>query len=104
MERIFAAVIDGLIVNTFVGDDSFVALVRADYNDVFEVTNLEPQPGIGWTVSSDGYRPPQPFPSWAWDGTTWVAPIPLPNEEAIWAWDENLGNWVIFKAPDFTAG
>ena len=37
-------------------------------------------------------RPPQPYPSWVWDGG-WKAPVPHPDEGA-WLWDEEAGDWL----------
>lgn len=98
MERIFAAIDNGVITNTFVADDSFVDLIRADHDDVVEVTNLSPQPGINWTVHPDGYRPPTPYPSWVWSGTAWEAPVPKPSE-GDWVWDEETSDWIPIPTP-----
>lgn len=71
-ERIWAVIDDGVISNTIVADDAFADQIRPDHDDVVEVTDLVPRPGVGWSVHSGGYRPPQPGPSWVWDGTSWV--------------------------------
>ena len=93
MERIFAAIDDGVITNTFVGDEAFADLVRPDHDDVVEITDLDPCPGIAWTVHPDGYRPPSPYPSWLWQDGAWVAPTPCPTEGS-WRWDEDSLSWV----------
>jgi hypothetical protein len=76
VERIYAAIDGNTITNTFVGDDAFADLVRPDHDEVVEITDLSPFPGVAWTVDSDGYRPPTPFPSWVWDeaAVTWIDP------------------------------
>ncbi len=38
-------------------------------------------------------RAPQPFPSWSWNGETWVAPVPLPEGPGDWMWDEENQVW-----------
>jgi hypothetical protein len=49
--------------------------------------------GVGWTYSvEDGFRSPQPFPSWVWVDGVWVAPVPQP--EGDWVWVEDEGVWV----------
>jgi hypothetical protein len=92
-ERIFAAIDGETIVNTFVGDDDFADLVRGEYDEVIEITDLTPRPGVRWTVHQDGYRPPAPYSSWGWNGTAWEAPIPMPTEGGPWQWNESAGNW-----------
>lgn len=93
-ERIFAAIDGGIITNTFVGDDAFAALVRPDHDDVVEITDLSPRPGVRWTVESDGYRPLSPFLSWVWNGSAWVAPVPYPTDPGAWLWDEDAQEWI----------
>ena len=53
--------------------------------------------GIGYRYDTDldAFIPPQPFPSWTLDETTfrWVAPVPYPDDGEPYVWDENLLNW-----------
>lgn len=65
-------------------------------------------PGIGWTLHEDGWREPQPYPSWVWDDAqqSWQAPTSMPTEESnaqgepiIWAWDESGLEWVAIVVP-----
>lgn len=56
--------------------------------------------GIGFTYDEDrdAFIPPQPYPSWILNEDTclWEAPIPYPgDEENIYGWDEEAGNWVL---------
>ena len=39
-------------------------------------------------------RPPQPYPSWAWDGAKWIAPVPYPEGDGWYDWDEAAQGWV----------
>ena len=57
--------------------------------------------GIGFTFDPDfgpdgAFIPPKPFPSWTLNPTTalWDAPIPMPETEGEWAWDEDAQTWV----------
>lgn len=93
-ERIFAAIDNGVITNTFVADDSFAASIRDNHDDVVEITGVVPQPGINWTVHPDGYRPLQPYESWVWEEDRYVAPVPKPIEDGLWQWDENTLSWI----------
>jgi hypothetical protein len=38
-------------------------------------------------------RPPQPYPSWTWNGETWEAPVPYPEGEEFYVWDEENQEW-----------
>lgn len=94
MERVWAAIDSGVITNTFVGDDDFADLVRPEYDEVVEITNLNPRPGVAWTVHDDGYRPPLPFPSWVWNDGEWIAPVPMPDTPGDWVWNESAQEWI----------
>lgn len=54
--------------------------------------------GIGYTYDAerDAFIPPKPFESWVLDEATctWTAPIPMPEDDKIYRWDEEAGNWV----------
>ena len=54
--------------------------------------------GIGFTYDEerDAFGPPRPFESWVLDEQTclWVAPIPMPEDGAVYTWDEQAGDWV----------
>jgi hypothetical protein len=62
--------------------------------------------GIGYSYDAqlDAFIPPQPFASWLLDEATclWVAPIPEPNDGAIYYWNEELGQWVAVELPPET--
>lgn len=46
-------------------------------------------------------RPPQPFPSWVWDGTDWQPPVPYPDGDGWYEWDEEALDWVVITEPDY---
>jgi hypothetical protein len=54
--------------------------------------------GIGYIYDEarDAFVAPQPFPSWSLDEETcwWVSPVPYPDSEGHFAWDEEAGAWV----------
>ena len=60
--------------------------------------------GIGYhydpTVVINGivgvFYPPQPFPSWTLNRTTWLwdAPVPMPTDGKPYRWDEPTLSWV----------
>ena len=53
--------------------------------------------GIGFTYDQgrDAFISPKPFESWVLDEDTclWEAPVPYPTDGAVYAWDEEAGNW-----------
>lgn len=42
-----------------------------------------------------GPRPEKPFDSWVWEGTHWHAPVPYPNDDKWYNWDEDGQQWVV---------
>jgi hypothetical protein len=54
--------------------------------------------GIGFTYDSerDAFIPPKPFESWVLDENSccWKAPIPYPDGELMYRWDEEILDWV----------
>ena len=54
-----------------------------------------PTVGMRWTRLANGtWQPPQPYPSWSWDGTSWISPIPVPDDSGTWIWDEETQSWI----------
>ena len=57
--------------------------------------------GIGYTWDGVGFAPPQPFPSWIKDSSTyqWDAPVPYPDDGKLYRWDEDTLSWIEFIPP-----
>jgi hypothetical protein len=67
--------------------------------------------GIGFTWLPDGpqgggFTPPQPYPSWLMNPSSylWEAPVPMPSEPwppgvANYEWDESTQSWIPIYAP-----
>jgi hypothetical protein len=57
--------------------------------------------GIGYSYNAelDAFIPPQPFASWVLDDATadWKSPVPRPDEENIYIWNENTQSWDLFQ-------
>lgn len=55
--------------------------------------------GIGFTYDEerDAFIPPKPLPSWILDEDTctWKAPIPCPEDENFYVWDEETQSWIL---------
>ena len=55
--------------------------------------------GIGYSYDAarDAFIPPSPFPSWVLNEDTclWDPPVPMPEDDQIYTWDEETQSWVI---------
>ena len=55
--------------------------------------------GIGFTYDAtrDAFIPPKPYESWLLDEKTcqWEPPIPMPQDENFYTWNEEQLNWEI---------
>jgi hypothetical protein len=60
--------------------------------------------GIGFTYDEgrDAFIPPKPYPSWLLNEDTcqWEAPIPYPDDDLMYQWDEDELDWepVVFES------
>ena len=54
--------------------------------------------GAGFTYDAgrDAFIAPQPYASWALDEATcqWDAPVPIPQDDKIYRWDEPTVSWI----------
>lgn len=52
--------------------------------------------GGSYSDDLDAFIFPQPYPSWTLDESTcqWKAPVPHPDDELLYAWDEETTSWV----------
>ena len=51
-------------------------------------------PGYTYLIDADVFVKPQPFPSWSLDENhDWQPPVPKPNTEGDWGWNEEVGEW-----------
>jgi len=54
--------------------------------------------GIGYSYDPtlDAFIAPKPYPSWTLDDNAdWQAPVPMPTDGKMYAWDENAQAWVV---------
>lgn len=49
-----------------------------------------------YDVEKDGFKSPQPFPSWKFNETKWVweAPVPMPDDVYFYVWNEKEQKWI----------
>ena len=90
----FVARIDnGTVTQVTVGDDA--DWCASTFGGVWVGTDQHV--GIGWTHSEqDGFRPPQPYPSWTWVDGSWTPPVPYPDDDGFYTWDEDEQAWIEF--------
>jgi hypothetical protein len=69
--------------------------VQTSYNGSFRVRFA----GEGYTYDQerDAFIEPKPFDSWVLneETLTWQPPIPFPEGDQLYTWDENSQNWLI---------
>ena len=88
MSKYAAQVENGVVVQAIVGDPTWAA---DRLGGVWHGTDSKV--GIGWTYTdADGFRPPQPYPSWTWDDG-WHPPVPYPDDDLFYEWDEQTQAW-----------
>jgi hypothetical protein len=118
----YAKVVDTKVVNIIVAKadffDTFVdsspgAWIKTSYNTrggVYYTPNtndVDPDQskalranyaGIGYTYNqaNDVFYAPQPYPSWTISSPTWLwePPIPYPDDDKVYNWDEATQSWV----------
>lgn len=52
--------------------------------------------GFVYDATRDAFIPPKPFASWVLNENTclWDAPIPCPDDQKIYTWDEPTTSWI----------
>ena len=67
--------------------------VRTSYNSNIRYNYA----GIGFTYDpiDDAFIPPMPYPSWNLNShKRWEAPLPYPQDDKKYYWNEEIGSWV----------
>jgi hypothetical protein len=85
--------IDGLTPEEWYGNYRGQTCVRTSYNGNIRYNYA----GVGYTYDpiDDAFIAPQPYLSWTLDSNKrWQAPLPYPNDDKFYTWDEEAGAWV----------
>jgi hypothetical protein len=86
--------IEGLDTETWYGNFRGQTCKRTSYNGNIRKNYA----GIGYTYNSDrdAFIPPKPYPSWILNEDTcnWESPVPYPEGEGMYSWDEDQLQWV----------
>jgi hypothetical protein len=76
--------------------DSFL-WVQTSYNNNFRKNYA----GVGYTYDKvrDAFIPPKPYPSWILNEDTclWDAPVPYPDDDNKYMWNEEITNWDLIE-------
>ena len=87
--------IEGLDPETWYGNFRGQVCKRTSYNGNIRKNYA----GIGYSYDSerDAFIPPKPFPSWILDeeSCNWVSPIPYPEDDQQYIWNEADTSWVL---------
>ena len=83
-------------INSGAVGDSFL-WVQTSYNGNFRKNYA----GIGYTYdkSRDAFIPPKPFESWVLNEDTclWDAPMPMPDDDQMYMWNEETQAWDLIE-------
>ncbi len=111
----FAQIEDGVVTDVIVAEQDFIdnhttgTWVQTSYNTkggVHYGQDGEPDggvalhknyAGIGFSyVDGVGFHTPQPYSSWTLDSDTyfWEPPVPMPDDDKKYRWDEDTTAWV----------
>jgi hypothetical protein len=86
--------IEGLDTETWYGNFRGQTCKRTSYNNNYRKNYA----GIGYTFDSvrDAFIPPKPYESWLLNEDTclWESPVPRPEGEGLWDWDEVTVSWI----------
>ena len=87
--------IEGKTPEIWYGEFRGQQCVRTSYNGKIRGTYA----GIGYSYNEeeDIFVTPQPYPSWTRNGSFWEAPVPMPNDELDYQWDEENGSWNVIS-------
>ena len=108
----YAKVLDGKVINVIVAESDFFntfvdtspgTWIQTSYNTKANVHVNGGTPlrgnyaGVGFIYDRihDVFYPPQPYPSWTLDTTTWswTPPVPYPSDNNYYNWNEATKTW-----------
>jgi hypothetical protein len=49
--------------------------------------------GVGYTYKDGVFTAPKPYPSWVLVDNNWESPIPMPQDNKPYFWDEPTTSW-----------
>lgn len=119
----FAKVENGVVTQVIVAEQDFIdsglvggGWVQTSYNTrggVHYGPDGQPDEGVAlrknyagvgyaYDAERDAFIPPKFFQSWVLDENTclWEPPVPMPTDEKVYKWDEEIVSWVEDTPPE----
>jgi len=79
------------ILNIIVADSQEIA-ENISKEQAFEITSFL---NIGWIQVDGTWVPPKPYDSWVLNNGTWEAPVPKPDLDKDYEWQEYSQTWLL---------
>lgn len=97
----FAIISNGFVENIAAAESQFILQALLPDKTIMQETELTKMAWIGAEVIDGKFKPPQPYASWSFDETSfkWQSPIPKPNDEFMYYWDEDTLSWIEVTLP-----
>ncbi len=84
--------IEGLDPETWYGNFRSQVCKRTSYNS--KIRGIYAGIGFSYNPNEDIFIEPQPYPSWIRSGSFWQPPVPRPNDDKFYTWDEDTTTWI----------
>lgn len=85
--------------NVAILNDNKVIIAINVYPDNYELGSnqiLVTNPAyVGGDYVNGYFYPPQPYSSWTRDKGNWISPVPYPNDEQRYFWNEETQSWTL---------
>lgn len=62
-------------------------------SNFIEISDSDNVSASGSFVHNEKIVPPQPFPSWEFDGNSWISPVKKPLDGQRYTWNEETQSW-----------
>ena len=103
----FAKVLNGVVEKVIIAEasffDTFVDDSPGDWIQTYkDRSKRKHYAGVGYSYdkTKDAFIPPQPFPSWTLNETTylWEPPTTYPTDGKLYNWDESTKSWSVLES------
>lgn len=83
------------VINTILAPESFISGVPGIFIECTEATRLGSL-GMTYNKEKNKFVHAQPYPSWTLNSETldWDSPVPKPDQENPYMWDEDAQAWI----------
>jgi len=83
--------IEGLSPEIWYGNFRGQMCKRTSYNS--KIRGTYASIGFSYNAEEDIFVKPKPYPSWIRSGSFWNAPIPMPEDDKVYTWNESELKW-----------